>query len=60
MTTPPLLPSAGKAGEPGRRPVLALVVTGAATMLAGLAVGYVLGTVHACERVLARGGRHGV
>jgi len=58
MSTQPLPPSAGKA-EPGRR-TLALIVSSATAMLAGLAVGYALGTVHAYERQLARGGRHGV
>ncbi|MBK9757486.1 MAG: hypothetical protein IPO88_29085 [Nannocystis sp.] len=59
MSTQPLPPSAGKA-EPGRRRTLALLVSSATAMLAGLAVGYALGTVHAYERQLARGGRHGV
>ena len=58
MSTQPLPPSAGKA-EPGSR-TLALIVSSATAMLAGLAVGYALGTVHAYERQLARGGRHGV
>jgi len=59
MNTQPLPPSPGKA-EPGRRRTLALVVTSAAGLLAGLAVGYALGTVHAYERQLARGDHHGV
>ena len=59
MNTQPLPPSAGTA-EPGRRRPLALVLSSAAGLLAGLAVGYALGTVHAYERQLARGGRHGV
>jgi hypothetical protein len=59
MNTQPLPPSSGKAGQPGRR-ILALVVSSAAAMLAGLAVGYALGTVHAYERQLARGATHGV
>jgi hypothetical protein len=55
------LPSnAGKASEPGRRRYLALVVSSATAMLAGIAVGYALGTVHAYERQLARGDHHGV
>ncbi|MBA3549168.1 MAG: hypothetical protein H0T76_22070 [Nannocystis sp.] len=59
MSTQPLPQSAGKT-EPGRRRTLALVVTSAAGLLAGLAVGYALGTVHALERQLARGEHHGV
>ena len=59
MTTQPLPQSAGTA-EPARRRTLALIVSSAAGLLAGLAVGYALGTVHAYERQLARGGRHGV
>ena len=59
MSTQPLPPSAGTA-EPARRRTLALILSSAAAMLAGLAVGYALGTVHAYERQLARGGRHGV
>jgi len=59
MTTQPLPPRAGKA-DPGRRRYLALVVSSATAMLAGLAVGYALGTVHALERQLARGAHHGV
>ncbi len=58
MNTQPLPQSAGKP-EPGRR-TLALIVSSATAVLAGLAVGYALGTVHAYERQLARGGRHGV
>ena len=57
MTTRPLPSSPGK---PGRRRYFALVVTSGAAMLAGFAVGYALGTVHALERQLARGGHHGV
>ena len=60
MNTPPLPLGSSTAGEPGRRRVLALVVTSAAAMLAGLAVGYALGTVHACERARTRGDHHGV
>ena len=59
MNTQPLPPGAGTA-EPGRRRTLALLVSSAAGLLAGLAVGYALGTVHAYERQLARGGTHGV
>jgi len=59
MNAQPLPPSPGKA-EPGRRRTLALVVTSAAGLLAGLAVGYALGTVHAYERQLAHGDHHGV
>ena len=59
MSTQPLPPSTGTA-EPGRRRTLALVLSSAAGLLAGLAVGYALGTVHAYERQLARGGAHGV
>jgi hypothetical protein len=59
MSTQPLPQSAGTA-QPGRRRTLALLVSSAAGLLAGLAVGYALGTVHAYERQLARGGRHGV
>ena len=59
MNTQPLPPSPGKT-EPGRRRTFALLVSSAAGLLAGLAVGYALGTVHAYERQLARGGRHGV
>lgn len=39
---------------------LALIVTSASAMLAGLAVGYALGTAHALQRTLAQGGRDGV
>ncbi len=60
MSTQPLPPSAGNAAEPGRRRYLAFLVSSAAAMLAGLAVGYALGTVHAYDRQLARGGHHGV
>ncbi len=60
MNTQPLPPSSGKTGQRGHRRVLALVVSSAAAMLAGLAVGYALGTVHAYERRLARGATHGV
>ena len=60
MNAQPLPPSSGKASEPGRRRTLALVVSGATAMLAGLAVGYALGTVHAYERQLARGDHHGI
>ncbi len=59
MNTQPLPPSPGRS-EPGRRRTLALIVSSATAMLAGLAVGYALGTVHAYERRLARGGTHGV
>ena len=59
MSTQPLPPSPGKP-EPARRRTLALLVSSATAMLAGLAVGYALGTVHAYERQLARGGTHGV
>ena len=58
MNTQPLPQSAGKP-EPRRR-TFALIVSSATAMLAGLAVGYALGTVHAYERQLAHGGRHGV
>ena len=57
MTHQPLPSSSGK---PGRRRYLALVVSSAAAMLAGFAVGYALGTVHTLERQLARKGHHGV
>ncbi len=60
MSTHPLPPSAGNASEPGRRRYLALLLSSAAAMLAGLAVGYAVGTVHAYERQLARGDHHGV
>ena len=59
MNTQPLPPSAGTA-EHGRRRTLPLIFSSVTAMLAGLAVGYALGTVHAYERQLARGGRHGV
>ena len=59
MSAQPLPPSSGKAAEPGRR-TLALVISSAAAMLVGLAVGYALGTVHAHERQLARGDHHGI
>ena len=39
---------------------LALVVTSASAMLAGLAVGYALGTAHALQRTLAQGPHDGV
>ena len=60
MSTHPLPPSAGNASEPGRRRYLALLLSSAAAMLAGLAVGYAVGTVHALKRQLARGDHHGV
>ena len=60
MSAQPLPPSPGKAAEPGGRRTLALVISSAAAMIVGLAVGYALGTVHAHERQLARGGHHGV
>ena len=60
MNAQPLPPSPGNAAGPGRRRYLALVVSSASAMLAGLAVGYALGTVHAHERALARGDHHGV
>lgn len=60
MSAQPLPQSAGNAAEPGRRRYLAFVVSSAAAMLSGLAVGYALGTFHAYERQLARGGHHGV
>ena len=59
MNAHPLPPSSDKA-ESGRRRVLVLAISSASALLAGLALGYVLGTVHACDRALARGGRHGV
>ena len=59
MNTQPLPQSAGKP-EPRRRRTLAFIVSSATAMLAGLAVGYALGTVHAYERQLARGAHHGV
>ena len=60
MTTQPLpSQSPGKPPETGRR-TLVLLVSSAAAMLAGIAIGYTLGTVHAYERRLARGGRHGI
>ena len=65
MTTP--LRSAGAIGEPApveravtARRQLALVVTSASAMVAGLAVGYALGTAHALQRTLVQGGRNGV
>ncbi len=60
MSAQPLPPSSGTAAEPGRRRTLALVISSAAAMLAGIAIGYALGTVHAHERQLARGDHHGV
>ena len=39
---------------------LALVVTSASAMLAGLAVGYALGTAHALQRTLAQGHHDGI
>ena len=39
---------------------LAIVVTSASAMLAGLAVGYALGTAHALQRTLAQGHHDGV
>ena len=60
MSAQPLPPSSGTAAEPGRRRTLALVISSAAAMLAGYALGYALGTVHAHERQLARGDHHGV
>ncbi len=59
MTAQPLPPSSGKAAERGRR-YLALVVSSASAMLAGIAVGYALGTVHAHDRALTRGDHHGI
>jgi len=59
MNAQPLPPSSGNA-KPGRRRYLALVVSSASAMLAGFAVGYALGTVHAYDRALARGDHHGV
>jgi purine-cytosine permease-like protein len=59
MNAQPLPPSPGKA-RARPPPNLALVVSSASAMLAGLAVGYALGTVHAYERQLARGDHHGV
>ena len=59
MSTQPLPPSPGKP-DPARRRTLALLVSSATAMLAGLAVGYALGTIHAYERQLARGAHHGV
>ena len=63
----PQLRFAGPTGEPGPaqralagRRQLALVVTSASAMLAGLAVGYALGTAHALQRTLAHGGHDGV
>ena len=63
----PQLRSTKPTGEPGAaaralaaRRQLALVVTSASAMLAGLAVGYALGTAHALQRTLAHGGHDGV
>ena len=63
----PQLRSAGSTGDPGpvqralaARRRLALVVTSASAILAGLAVGYALGTAHALQRTLAHGGHDGV
>lgn len=58
MSTSPLL-SASSTREPGHRRTLALVVGGVSVMIAGLAVGYALGTVHAYERRLGAGPIHG-
>ena len=58
MSTQPL-PSANSARDPAPRRYLALVVSSASAMLAGIAVGYALGTVHAYERQLAMGPRRG-
>lgn len=60
MTAQPLPPSSGTTGQPSRRRYLALVVSSVSAMLAGIVVGYALGTVHAYERQLARGDHHGV
>ena len=60
MNAQPLPPSSGNAVGPGRRRYLALIVSSASAMLAGLAVGYAFGTIHAYERALARGDHHGV
>lgn len=54
MSTSPL-PSASSPREPGDRRYLALVVGSVSALLAGLAVGYALGTVHAYERRLGTG-----
>ena len=61
------LRSAKPTGEPeaaaralAARRQLALVVTSASAMLAGLVVGYALGTAHALQRTLAHGGHDGV
>jgi len=63
----PQLRSAEPSGEHGAvlralaaRRHLALVITSASAMLAGLAVGYALGTAHALQRTLAQGGHNGV
>ena len=63
----PQLRSTKPTAEPGAaaralaaRRQLALVVTSASAMLAGLAVGYALGTTHALQRTLAHGGHDGV
>jgi hypothetical protein len=54
------LPSANSAtDESGHRRYLALVVGSVSAMLAGLAVGYALGTVHAYERRLGAGTSNG-
>ena len=53
------LPSASPAGEPGNRRYLAMVVGSVSALLAGLAVGYALGTVHAYERRLGAGASNG-
>ncbi len=58
MNTQPLPPSSAKTDR--RRRYLPLIVSSATAMLAGLAVVYALGTVHALERQLARGETHGV
>jgi len=60
MSSQPLPPVSQGAHDRGRRRTLVLVVSSASAMLAGIAVGYALGTVHAYERRLARGGRHGI
>ena len=58
MSTSPL-PSASSTRQPGHRRTLALIVEGISATLAGLAVGYALGTVHAHERRLGAAA-HGV
>ncbi len=55
MSASPLPSASSATRDPGDRRYLALVVGSVSALLAGLVVGYALGTIHAYERRLGTG-----